>query len=47
MKSLREIRKDKGMSLINVERQLGINNVQLHDIESGKHSPGRLIRKQL
>lgn len=47
MKSLRKTRKAKGMSLINVERQLGINNVQLHDMESGKHSPGELIRKRL
>jgi hypothetical protein len=28
-------------------RQLGTNNVQLHDIESRKHSPGELMRKKL
>jgi len=39
MKSLRQTRKDKGMSMADVQRQLGINNVQLFDMETGKHSP--------
>jgi hypothetical protein len=38
MKSLREIRKAKDMSLINIKRQLGINNLQLHNMESVEHT---------
>jgi transcriptional regulator with XRE-family HTH domain len=40
MKNLREIRKEKGMTLIGVSRQLGLTNVCLHEYELGKHSPG-------
>jgi transcriptional regulator with XRE-family HTH domain len=47
MKSLRDTRKAKGLSLIAVEKQLGLNNVQLHDFESGKHSPGYEWRARL
>ncbi len=47
MKSLRQTRKAQGLSIMDVARQLGINNVQLHDMECGKHSPGELIRRQL
>lgn len=47
MKSLRATRLEKGLSLISIERQLGVHNVNLSEYESGRHSPGELIRKRL
>lgn len=47
MKSLKTLRKERGLTLMDVENQSGINNVQLNDFELGKHSPGVTIRKML
>jgi transcriptional regulator with XRE-family HTH domain len=47
MKSLKQLRQEKGLTLIEVEKLSGINNVQLNEFETGKHIPGVTNRKML
>jgi transcriptional regulator with XRE-family HTH domain len=45
MKSFKQLRKDKGVTLIQLQERTGVFNGMLSDLENGKHSPTVQMRK--